>query len=338
VLGLASLRVAPRPFPWAGLADRLASPKWMVAFFVLTAAAALAVAHDVADATTVMPVPFAVFTVNLAAAIAARPALRTNVPLLLFHVALLVLVALFGLARLTYFEGATAVSSGTRFDGSLAKDERGPLHRDRLDELRFANEGFTENFPQRGRYLATYNRVRWWDADGGSHVAEIGDDRPLLIAGYRLYTSRHRGFSPAFLWRPNVGDEDLGTVQLTDTRLGDFAPVNEWQIPGGPKVWAMVDLRDGQDPAPGTRRANLGSERLDHVLVLRVGDRRHELRPGDSITLPEGVLTYVRLDSWMSYRIIHDPTKPWLVATVLVAILSLLWFYARRFRGREFRE
>lgn len=321
-----------------GLAEFLASPKWMVAFFVLTAAGALAVAYDLADATAVMPLPLSLFAVNLVAAILARPALRTNAPLLLFHVALLALVVLFGLARLTYFDGATAISSGSRFESVLAKDERGPLHRDRLGELRFANEGFTEKFPQRGHYRATYNRVRWWDGDGESHLAEIGDDRPLLIAGYRLYTSRHRGFSPAFHWRPTNGDEDLGTVQLTDTRLGDFAPVNEWQIPNGPKVWAMVDTRDGAGAAPGTKRANLGSEQLDHVLVLRVHDQRHELRPGDSIRLPEGELRYLRLDSWMSYRIIHDPTKPWLVATVLVAIASLFWFYLQRFRVRGFRE
>jgi cytochrome c biogenesis protein len=317
------------------IAEWLAAPHWMVVFFVLTAAGSLLVAHDMADATTVMPLPFTVFTLNLVAAIIARPALRTNVPLLLFHVALLVLVLLFGIARLTYFDGATAITAGVAFENDLARDDRGPLHRDRLDEVRFANAGFTENFPQRGRYLATYNRVRWWDEHGNSHLAEIGDDRPLLIAGYRIYTSRNRGFSPTLLWQPAGGERALGTVQLVDTQMGDFAPVNKWRIPAGPEVWAMVDMREGDKPAPGARRANLGAGQVDHALVLRIDDQRHELRPGESLTLPDGVLTYVRLDSWMSYRIIHDPTKPWLVATVLVAIASLVWFYVRRFRGRR---
>lgn len=321
--------------PWMRIAEWLASPRWMVAFFILTAAGALLVAHDVADATVVMPLPFTVFVLNLVGAIAARPALRTNAPLLLFHVALLALVLLFAVARLTYFDGATAITSGMAFAQDLARDERGPLHDDRLAELRFANAGFSENFPQRGRYLATYNRVLWWDADGRRHAVEIGDDRPLLMAGYRIYTTRNRGFSPSFLWRPKDGEEDFGTVQLVDTQMGDFAPVNKWQIPAGPEVWAMVDLRTDGAPAPGSRRANLGSEELDHVLVLRIADRRHELRPGQSLTLPEGVLTYVRLDSWMSYRIIHDPTKPWLVATIAVAIASLVWFYLQRFQRRR---
>ena len=45
--------------------------------------------------------------------------------------------------------------------------------------------------------------------------------------------------------------------------------------------------------------------------------------------MPEGTLTYVRLDSWMGYRIVADPTKPWLIGTIAVAVISLVWFYSR---------
>lgn len=325
---------AMRPSRWQCWLQWLASPYWMLAFFGLAAAGALAAAYGVNNATQLMLPPLGLLSLNLIAAIATRPVFRRDMPLLLFHVALLVLVLLFAAGRLTYFDSTVALTSGTGFDGQLLRDERGPLHRDRLEELRFANEGFTENYPRRGHYTATYNRVRWWDGQGKSHLAEIGDDHPLLLAGYRIYTSRQRGFSPVFHWLGDDGVEDIGTVQLNDVRLGQFAPANAWQIADGLEAWAMLQLDEAAVAAqPGTRRADLSARELPHVLVLRVGEARHELRPGDSVALASGRLTYVRLESWMGYRITYDPTKPWLVATVLVAIACLLLFYLRRFRG-----
>lgn len=323
---------------WQRVVEWLASPHWMVAFFLLAAAGALAAAYGVTDATQLMLPPLALLSVNLVAAIATRPAFRRDAPLLLFHVALLALVLLFALGRLTYLDASVALSSGTDFEGELVSDERGPLHRDRLGELRFSNEGFTENYPRRGRYVATYNRISWWDEQGESHLAEIGDDHPLLLAGYRIYSTRQRGFSPVFHWLGSDGEEDLGAVQLRDVRGGQYAPSNEWLLPDGQQAWAMLQLEEMPKPAPGARQVDLNAQQLPHVLVLRVGETRHELRPGDALQLAGGRLSYVRLDSWMSYRIIHDPTRAWLVATVLVAIGCLVLFYLRRFRGSRIKE
>jgi cytochrome c biogenesis protein len=320
------------------LAEFLASPRWMVAFFVLAAAGALAVAYEVTAATRVMPIPLGLLALSLIAAISVRPALRADAPLLLLHLALLALLLLFTFARLTYFDASTVLTSGVPFEGEFVRLERGPFHHDRIAELRFVNAGFTENFPQRGRYKATYNRVRWWDGDGNAHEAVIGDDHPLILGGYRVYTSRFRGFSPVFHWVGNDGAEDLGTVQLNDTRMGDFAHSTSWNTPAGDEVWAMLDLHADEASTPGTQRRNLAVDVLPHVLVLRVGETRHELRPGESLALPSGQLHYLRLDSWIGYRVIYDPTKPWLVSTVAVIVASLVWFYVRRFKRRLIRE
>lgn len=320
---------------WRTVLEWLAAPWWMVLFFVYAALAALAVAYGVRNATTLMLPPLALFSVNLVAAIATRPVFRRDGPLLLFHVALLALVALFAVGRLTYLDAAVGLTRGASFDGHLVRDERGPLHRDRIAELRFANEGFSEQYQQRGSYKATYNLVRWWDAEGLSHLAEIGDDHPLLMAGYRIYSTKQRGYAPVFHWQGDDGREDIGAVQLNDMRLGHYAPANQWQTPRGDQVWGMLRLQGEQmpKPQPGGKQADLRAGELDHALVLRIGQQREELRPGDSIAVPGGRLTYVRLDTWMSYRIVYDPTQPWLVATVLVAIGSLIVFYLRRFRG-----
>lgn len=314
-----------------------AAPRWTVLFFVLTAAASLAVAERWASPTPVMLAPFALLVVNLVAAIVSNARFRADLPLLVFHLALLALIALVALARLTYLDGATTLSRGTTFDGKLERAERGPLHWGQLQELHFTNDGVAARYSATGIYEGTYNRVRWQDAAGRWQRAEIGDDRPLILDGYRIYATAHRGLAPLFEWQPANGETELGSVQLEDHRKKDLAPSAEWQLPGGPQVWVQLDFTPL--PAPvGTRQQDLGAAELEHALILRIGNMRHILRAGDAITLPEGRLTYVRLDSWMSYRLVYDPTVPWIIATVLVGIASMIWFYIRRIWGKPLRE
>ena len=315
----------------------IASPRWTVAIFVLLGAGALAVAEAGWDPTAVMLPPFTLLGANLAASVATNARFRRDLPLLVFHLALVALVVLFTIARLTYFEGMTSLTADTEFDNTFLAQSRGPLHPDRLSVLRFANEGFTEKFPERGDYHATYNAVRWWDETGNSHVAEIGDDTPLVLDGYRIYTSARRGFSPVFRWEPTEGDIEYGTVQLQEIDGGGYAPASAWPLPGGPEVWVMLDFDRIPEPQAG-ERIGLGAEEMRHHLVLRAGDERRELRRGETAELAGGKLTYTGLGSWMGYRIIYDPTKPWLVATTIVAVASLLWFYARLLRRGPSRE
>lgn len=313
---------------WLGA---LASPRLSVTFFVLMAAAAYWSRLPERSATIALAVPFALLTINLLAAILTNRRFRADLPLLVFHLALLALVVSLVAARLTYFEGQATVTSSTTFDGQLLGEESGPLHQRTIDRVRFVNLGFTENFPERGTFHATYNRVRWHTADGKVQTADIGDDVPLIIDGYRIYTTRHRGFSPLFRWQTPDGRDEFGTVQLRDSNNEAFAGANDWTLPTGQQAWLMVD-QDASAPAETTSariRSNLGARTNKHRIILRIGDDRHILAPGDQLTLGDGTLTYVRLDSWMGYRIVSDPTKPWLIACVGLAVLSLVWFYAR---------
>ena len=315
-----------------GLVEALASPRLTVAFFLLMAVGGLWVAQGGGNATLATVLPLSLLVVNLAASVLTNPRFRADLPLLLFHLALLALVALLALARLIYFDGATILTAGTAFEGNLVKDARGPLHGDGVRALRFANEGFTENFPQRGQYHSTYNRVRWWDDAGQNHVAEIGDDRPLVLDGYRIYATGRRGFSPVFQWQPTGGEASFGTVQLPDSNTEGLGPATAWPLPAGPQAWVMLNLEAAPQPPAGAQRLGLGEREIRHYLVLRVDEQRMSVRPGETVAIGGGRLTYVRLDSWMGYRIVKDPTEPWLVATILVGIGSLLWFYARLLR------
>lgn len=307
----------------------LASRRLTVLFFLTTAGASLAVAQGQLNATAPMLLPLALLVANIGAAIFANARFRADLPLLLFHLCLVALVALVGVARLTYMEGTATLTSGTAFDGVLESDARGLLHRGPLQSLQFANEGFTESYYRRGKYRATYNRVRWQDDGGQWHMAEIGDDHPLILQGYRIFTTTNRGFAPLFHWQPAGGEGAYGNVQLNDRRTDSLAPSMEWQLPGGGPARVTLNVKE---PAAARRddRADLGARELAHTLMLKVGDARHELQPGQKVDLPAGTLTYVRLDSWMGYLITYDPTQPWLMATVLIGVFSLVWFYWKR--------
>lgn len=309
----------------------LASPRLTVLFFLLMAGAALWASQGAENITAVVLAPLLLLLLNLGAAIIGNARFRADLPLLVFHLALLLLLGLLAAARLTYFEGALTLSADTDFDGEFVREERGMLHGDGARRLRFGNEGFTENYPARGQYHMTYNLVRWSDAEGRPRLAEIGDDRPLVIDGYRIYATRQRGFSPVFAWVPADGAEQLGTIQLLDrgetVGSDDFPSGSTVTLPGGTQAWVQLRLQGA--PEKKEQRADLGAAEVKHHVVLRVGSERHELQTGDSVALPGGRLHYVKLGSWMGYRVTYDPTKPWLIATTLVGILALVWFYSR---------
>lgn len=307
----------------------LASPHLMVAFFLLMAAAALGVSYNFVEATPAALVPLGLLVVNLIAAIVSKPRFRADLPLLVFHVALLVFVALIAAARLTYYEGAARVTVGERFWGDLQKERRGVLHGDGARALRFSNDGFNEVFPERNVYRNTLNRVRFPDDSGNMHEGVIGDDRPLVLDGYRIYTSRNRGFSAMVQWTADNGVLEFATLQLDQVAEDGFTPGMQWAIPSGPPIWLSLST-ESMAVTPGTQRANLGANDAPNKLVLRHDGHFYDLRIGDSAELPGGRLTYTGLSAWMGYNIIYDPTKPWLIGTISIGIASLLWFYARR--------
>lgn len=320
------------------LIRRLAAPRWTVLFFLATAAAALLVAQGGMPATPLMAAPFILLTINLLAAILSNARFRADVPLLVFHVALLALIVLVVLARLIYLDARTTLTQGQGFEGTPEFSEHGPLYAGGLSQIHYFNDGLTAHYSEKGDYLGTYNRVRWQGADGRWRETEIGDDRPLVLRGYRIYATVHRGLSPLFRWQPRQGEPTLGTVQLRDHRKADeLPPAVGWKLPDGPEVWVQLNFSPLPTPR-GSSQKDLGAAELEHALVLRSGDRREVIKIGDSVEFPEGRLSYLRLDSWMSYRIVYDPTVPWIIAVIFVGLGSLCWYYLARFQRNPIAE
>lgn len=274
---------------------------------------------------------FAALGINLLAALVVHPLLRRRLPLLVFHLALLALLLLVGTGRLLRMDGRFELLQDVPFDGQLIHQDAGALYAPRLDKAQFRHQGFTIEYAAGRRRGVTRNSVAWRDEAGTEQRAVIGDHRPLLVEGHRIYTTSNKGFAPVLRWLPTGGGEPvLGAVHLPSYPLHELRQSREWTLPDGRTVWLMLQFDEAllAPDAPGQFR--LPSV---HQLVLRLGDARHELAPGQALRIDGGTLVYEGLRTWMGYRVSHDPTLPWLLAASLIAALSLALHYAQMVRA-----
>ncbi len=278
-------------------------------------------------------VPLLLFALNLLAAIVVQPRFRHQPPLLTFHIALLVLVVLVALGRLSYLNGELEVTSGSAFNGQLSRYRAGPLHPWRVDEMAFVLERFSIDYDAGGYRGATRCVVSWPGKDGEVVRGVVGDHYPLLQAGYRLYTTHNKGFAALFAWQPQVGEGGpLGSIHFPPYPAREFAQAQRWSPPGtGRELWMQLQFDEVIiDPVePSQFRAP-----QEHRLVVRDGGRRHVLRPGETLQLPEGRLHYRGLTTWMGFRVSSDWTLPWLLAAGLLAALAMGWHYWKKFAAR----
>ena len=101
-------------------------------------------------------------------------------------------------------------------------------------------------------------------------------------------------------------------------------------------MWVLLQIDENLiDPAgPASFRMPAA-----HRVVVRIGDQRAELAPGEQLAIEGGTLAYAGLRTWMGYRVTYDPTLAWLLAAALVACLALAWHYTDRFfAGRRAAE
>lgn len=333
---IAQDKLVPAPVPnrWLGA---LGSLKLTLPALVLLALG-VAVAYDrqgEGQATWPLVLPLSLLAANLAAAVAGNRAFRRQAALLVFHLALLAIIVLIALGRLTYLRGAAEVVSGGEFDGLILRDA-GPWHNGDLAAVRFRSEGFAIRYAPGLQREGTVNRVTWRDAGGLPRHADIGDQVPLVIRGYRFYTTHNKGFAPVFLWQPERGEALRGGVHLPAYPLHDYAQEQRWRLPdSGQEIWVMLKFAEVLlDPA------RHGEFRLPerHQLVVRAGDQRAVLVPGGRLALPGGTLVYEGLRTWMGYAVFYDWTMPWLLAACALAVIALAWHFHGKYFAQAWRE
>lgn len=325
------------------LLARLASLRLTLAILIALGAGVLAAYRGDVPPTWALAVPLGLFALNLSAALAAHPAFRRQPALLVFHLALLVLVLLLAAGRMTYLKGHLELTEGEVFTGELAGWEAGPWHAWRLGRARFVNEGFRIDYAAGVKRGPTRNAIAWRDEAGLWQRGAIGDDRPLVLHGYRFYTSFNKGFAPTFAWRRADGGEPVfGSVHLPAWPQNEYRQARSWRLPeGGPGLRTRLKF-DEQilDPA----RPSVFRPPSRHTVVVSLEDAgaevRREMRPGEVLRLPQGELRYLGLRAWMGYTVFSDPTLSWLLAAAMVAVTALAWhlrgkYFARPWRGTD---
>lgn len=309
----------------------LASLKLTLAGLLLLGAATVLVYKLDHSAAPWLAAPLLLLACNLGAAIATNAAFRRQRPLLLFHLALLALVLLAAVGRLTYLKAIAEITEGAEFAG-LMQVEAGPLHSGRQDRLRFANQGFQISYLPGPMMDRNVNRVSWQDASGQWQEAEIENNRPLVLAGYRIYPTSNKGFALIFDWQPRGGQPQLAAAHLPSYPANATGQALAWRPPGSrDDIWVMLDIEDTLIPADRHSRFRLPEQR---EIVLRQGSQRWQLQPGARLEVAGGRLQYLEMRTWMGYRIFYDWTIPWMLGACALAIASLGWHFWNKFSAR----
>jgi hypothetical protein len=307
---------------------RIASTRLTLAGFALLAAGTLAGPQDPRLALAAIVAPLALLGVNLAAAIALRPALRRG-GLGLFHVAMLVFLLLAGWGRLTHLDARIEVAEEGFYDpAQLAVTGQGPWHGDGWRHLQFRQGSWEVDYAPGVRRRHTRSTL-WLPGEDAPRV--VGDDTPLAIAGYRFYTTHNKGFAPLLSWQQDGMEPLRGVLHMPSYPLFDWKQENTWTAPDGTALRFHLRI---EQPLDESRTWTLSPRDVPAVLVVEAGGVRRELRPGEALRLPQGELRYERLLGWMGYRVFYDPTLMPLLVVALTGIAGLAWHLWRRVGGQ----
>lgn len=317
--------------------SKLASLRFTLVVLVLIGAGVIISYRSEGTTTWALALPLFLFSLNIFAAILTNPVFRRQMPLLMFHLALIAIVLLVALGRLSYLKGSVELAQGETFSGQLLEIDKGPWHWGQIDQVLFTNEGFTIEYAQQAQRGKTLNTVRWRDEDGKEQTGVIGDMVALSLYGYKFYTSHNKGFAPVFVWRPDAGGPPvMGAVHLPSYPKHEYRQAQTWTPPGSKTaVWVMLQFDEVIIDPEQPSEFRIPSE---HKLVVRAGEERRELTPGQSIRLPDGVLEYNGLRSWMGYKVFYDITLPWLLAAGVLAVGCMAWYFWQKFSVRPWNR
>ncbi|MFN3076813.1 MAG: hypothetical protein ABT940_08050 [Alphaproteobacteria bacterium] len=279
--------------------------------------------------------PLAGLCLSLTASLVVSERLKRDPGLFVFHVGLALLVGLVAVGRLMAFDGHVEVTRGTTLDPAQVQGEGGPLHFHHFEEASFLQGPFSVSYARGVKRRETRSQVTL--PEGRELV--VGDDVPLILGGYRFYTTHNKGFAPLLAWV--VGDRvETGAVHLPSYPINEFRQGLEWRLPDGSgavTLWLALARPGFEEEASWTFPPPVEAK----LVVVEATGKRHELAPGETAVLPGGRLRYESLSSWMGYRIFFDPTLPWLAVAAVVASGGLGMYALRRLSevtGEEVRH
>lgn len=276
----------------------------------------------------IAPPLFAV-CLNLIAALIVTRRLRQDPWLLIFHLALLALVFLAGLNQLTSRKGHIEIFEGGEFTGQLDEQDTGPLLLATLDDLRFTLVAVEVAYNDEGERIGTFSRIQVTQPVQDRQSFVVADQHPFKYRGYRFYTTHNKGFALIMRWYDyQTGESSMGAIHLPGYPVNQFDQSIRWQPPEGqPELWLHLDF----DPVvPG--EATGGQFRLPESpeLVIRFDEERLVMNQGETRRLETGELTFMGVRAWMGFKVQYDGLIKWLLASAIMAILSLAAYLVRR--------
>lgn len=219
---------------------------------------------------------------------------------------------------MTHLDGRVEIVEGQAFSEDHVQITRqGPWHRIRFNEIGFVQGPYSVDYKPGLRRNRTMS-----DVDVKGERFTVGDIDPLVLSGYRFYTTHNKGFALVVTWMPESGRTETGAIHLPSFPMNDWRQESTWKPSGGPDLKWMLDpgiKLDYQQPW------KLDSRQLKPVLKLQGKDQAIELKPGQTASVPGGSLRFEGVRGWMGYRIFYDPTLPWLLACAIVSVLALAW-------------
>ena len=282
----------------------------------------------------VLVAPLALLALNLTAAIFTNQRINRQPGLLVFHIGLLSIIVLAAIGRLSFIDAHLEIAEGQGFTPDLLLEtKQGPLHAGRLDKVRFVQGYYTVDYAE-GMHRGLTNSLVLISDERGQFTSKIvGDDRVLVLEGYRFYTTFNKGFSVVLTWLPDQGMPVTGRINLPSYPLYDYKQDNSWTPQGASpvKFWLQVSTGMREDAA-----WVLDARNSRGVLVVSHGDQRVELQVGESTRLEGGQLRYDRLSAWMGYKVYYDPTLRWLFFVSIIAVIGMGWHYWQVMGARLF--
>lgn len=280
-----------------------------------------------------MVTPQLVLALNLMAALRVNPLFRAQPALMLFHISLLAVVLLAAASQLGSLQGRLELTEGQVFSAdAVTVMQQGPWHsRERLARLAF------EQGPLRVRYnpglkrSTTESRLLLDGEAANGDVVLVGDNTPLKMDGYRLYTTSNKGFSAILAWRGAAGDVQAGAVNFPSYPVNDWQQLNTWTSPNGQQLGLELML---ESPPDFLQQWTLDSDQAVGTLRVTVDGRTLIMNPGDRVQLGGGVLQFVDVRMWMGYAIRYEPLLPWLFGVAVLGVLALAWYFRTRLDSR----
>lgn len=281
-----------------------------------------------ADYTYALALPLLVLALNLLAAIVDNPKFRQQVPLLIFHIALLAIILLVAWGRMTYMIGRSELAVGEWYDGDVMDVVSGPWHRSKLEQVRFLNQNNEVRYLN-GIYAGSRNTVGIIGKNGLLQTITIATQKPLVIEGYRFYPSQHHGLVADFIWQGVNGDTEIAAVHLPSYGYNAIRQNMELTAnDGAERFW--VQLEEDETLIRKQGETLFTPPDLPRV-VLRQNDERWVMRPGERLRTADGTLLFSGMREWSGYVIHYDPARTALLAAAIMAVLALAAHFWKKY-------